>query len=413
VSLWRAHDTVLAVGRWTQLRASLTDAGAVAGRLRALTVEEEADLLALLARLPERDDLASLYADSAVPSTRPPAEDLLDLRDVAYELAEIIRPPGNLHPLLRFGAGLQALVDGDARASLDVWLARVATRRGEYEQLRSLRERGATVRPHGEPSVIVRIEPGSSDPSRYLLTIWVYHGAERSIKVYCDDSGGHDLVAVRDILQRELKRVLRQLYGRGIVEFVIPMDLFDERFEDLTLGRTFASLGRTNPVVLRDLERHREPETWHSWLSRWGRLVDGTARTTWVGCDPAVEPEHLDGWLRRDPDIAVLALSRGSDRPALDALEVAIYAGLPAAVWRREVCTHNGPGGAGPCPGDLFRAGFTRRRDEQAAVLLPELVRRLRSAAATDDHDECRDIVLLWDDPNRMPEPDMPLLQPY
>jgi len=409
-ALWRAHDRYHAADpRWTSLRAAILAAQPSAAPGRALTAAEEADLLGLLAAAPP-DDLERRYGEAAAPSRRRP-DHLADYRDLVGELSEVMA--GDLHPVLRMASRLAGDLPPGAGSRVAEWVVRVAGRRHEYDALQRWRERPehAAAAP---PSIIVQIEPGTLHPDRYLVTIWEHRGEGSSAKLYCDDRAAHDVEAVRRTIAAQLPPILRRMQGRATVEFVAPVELFNERFEELPALRSWTRLGRTNPVVLRDLDRLRNTETWGAWRERWDRMR-ATPAAAWLRCADEVDQEKLDGYLRAHPEISLYALGPGPDRsPGQAALEVALYAGMPVLVWRRGGCAEHdaGAGGAGPCSGDRFRAAFDAFRAGHAEELLPELVRQLRGLVADEPGHDCRDIVLLWDDPYRLPEPYAPLLAP-
>ncbi|MBM2616249.1 trypsin-like peptidase domain-containing protein [Actinoplanes sp. LDG1-06] len=402
--LWSRHDQHHTGGVWAALREGLRrHPNRVPASINAV---EEAELLGLLSGVRVDVDLPVLYqraADRLAPSS------LAGLREVANALMDRLTPAAGLHPLLAFTAHLSQLTTGRPRDELLRWTEQVAIRRGEsdrYVQWRRTAEKPEETT--DQPSVTVQIAPGALDPNRYMVTVWVSRRAGHSEKFYCDDSGTHTINELRAMLPDLVKIPLKQLHGWAIVEFVIPPDLLDERFEEIAVGRR-SRLGRTNPVVLRDLERLAMEETWHGWRARWQSLRSGRGAVEWLDCDDHTDPDALDGRLRNGLDIATVAVPRNLSGTLRELLDVAVDAGVPTVVWRRHEC----PGhDERPCSGDMFRAGLEKELGAHQDLALPELVRKLRSAMAAGLNPECSGIVLLWDDPTRLPEPEAPLLGP-
>ncbi|MEJ3750058.1 trypsin-like peptidase domain-containing protein [Actinomycetes bacterium KLBMP 9797] len=402
-ALWRKHDRYhMKAHTWPRTdQADATQAG------RYLATNEEIDLLGMLADEPVSDHLYDLYRRFA-PDGPTPEPALRDLRDVARALADCWSRDG-LHPVVRFALHYRKL-------RLREWASRVAGRLGQYELLPPLNEPVTEAVEAGERSaVVVQIRPSALDAERYLLTIWVRTGSETA-KIYCDDSAVHTIDGVRSELRARLADALRRAPGRPLLEFVTSVELFNEPFEELAPVRRFAPLGRTYSVVLRDLDQLDQPEVWPAWRTRWRLLNESVIalQPEWWYCDDRRSPDELDGYFRGRPDITVLGLSRRPDAGAgRDALEVALYAGVPAAVWRRDTCAEHDDGApVAGCCGHRFRDAFQQERGANPTATLPSLARTIRIRCARQHDHGCRNLVVLWDDPDHLPEPNIPLYAP-
>ncbi|GIM92005.1 VMAP-C domain-containing protein [Paractinoplanes toevensis] len=406
--LWRAHDRHHARGSWIGVRRGLATT-----RTNTLDAGEEAELLELMTHLESTPDLLSLYSDAVAPSTALPPEPINNPRQLCYQLADLLARPGQPHPLLRLVHRLTESERNPVQASLREWAVRVAGRRGEYEDLERWRRDLAGTRPREieRPSIIVQIKPTALDRHRFLLTVWVQEHGNRGMKVYCDDGQGRDLTGTRTLVAQLLRPLLKRLQGFAGVEFVVPEALFDEDFENLLVGR-FSRLGRTNPVAIRDLERLSDDETWHSWHERWRRLHDGAGSAEWITCDDRSTSDEFDAGLRLRPEIALLGLAQQPRQFTEDALGVALYAGVPAAVWSRDTCPEHRSGeAADECSGDRFRQSVSRFLAISRLDELPDVIQQMRNAAAAGKEPSGANVVLLWDDPERRPEPDAPLIE--
>jgi hypothetical protein len=402
-SLVRQHDRYH-IRAHTWPRTDEADS-AVSGRY--LATNEEIDLVGMLADEPVSDNLYDLYRRFA-PDGPTPEPTLRDLRDVVRALADCWSS-GGLHPVVQFALHYR-------RPRLRDWASRVAGRLGQYELLPPLNEPMAETAEASEPSaVVVQIRPSALNAERYLLTIWIRTGNETS-KIYCDDSAVHTIDGVRSELRARMADALRQAPGQPLLEFVTPVELFNEPFEELAPVRRFAPLGRAYGVVLRDLDRLDQPEAWPAWRTRWRLLTESVTaqQPEWWHCEDQRDPDELDGFFRRRSDITILGLSRRPDAGAArDTLEVALYAGLPAAVWRRDACGEHDDGApVAACSGDRFRDAFEQERVANPTATLPTLARTIRTRCASQHDHGCRNLVVLWDDPDHLPEPNVPLHAP-
>ncbi|MEU1969689.1 trypsin-like peptidase domain-containing protein [Micromonospora sediminicola] len=379
---------------------------------------EEMELLGLLAELPAPDSatLQRLFA-ICTDDARPPVTPLLALRDVATTLWDVpAADPDRLLPLLRMTHELSLLHDGTrAGRELRDWTTILATRLNRLNELRTWRAtRTATAAPRGVISL--QIVPGYAKVDRYRLTMTV-HGPDREPRrLYCDEEPRHTLAQVRQVAQDRLRDALCWLGGAASIEFVVPITLFDEPFDELVPTKPYTNLGRKYQVVLRDYDRSVDAEVRHDWLRRWHQLatVDGDVR--WIVCTEALTAPEFSAELEQRPEVTVVALTRRPSSVAAveELLRVALDAGVPVAVWRRDTCAEHDTGAVvAPCSGQQFREAITASLTATAG--LPERVRLLRNRTAghqpsqSDIH--CRGTVLLWDDPGRA-EPLAPVLEP-
>ncbi|MER6678014.1 VMAP-related conflict system protein [Streptomyces sp. NPDC000983] len=278
-------------------------------------------------------------------------------------------------------------------------------------------------------SVEVRLEPDGSNHRRSLLSIWKYPDVnEMPVPVLCLDTP-MTLVQIREQVKKVLPGAVRSLAGHAddlVVEFTFPSRMLHRAdVDEWNLGKDWAPLGAQFMVVLRALDR--PVETHGHWERRWRSLQSaegGDARPTvdWVDCRNADTIDKLFATFQRAPSLAVLAVSYQPDNKAGKlALQAALYAGVPAAIWPRTPCPTHGdaPAGQAPakesadatapevpfdCTGDRFLAAVAPHLSDTALSDLPQLVKSLRLEARAQDHgvDHCgRGLTLLWDDPTR------------
>jgi len=414
--LLRAHDQFHGGDRrWTELRVGLSPPLSLAGF--PITATEEVELLDLLAQFPAADphELLALVGGIS-PDGRvlmPPGA----LRDVAYALLDGGSPDRELvMSVLRLTHHLVGSVPEPAHLDLYNWATALAARCELVTELRSLR-RAPALRRGGVISV--EIVPGGARADLFRLTVSMQQEPRGRQPIYQDQDPVHTLEQVKKVACDQLRIALGWLAGNAHVEFVIPMELFDEPFDELVATRPYTNLGRKYCVVLRDYDRQFDPLTEHDWRRRWQQLQNPSRGIRWITCTENMTAGEFSAELEQHPEIVVTALTRrlSTDEQLSDMLRVALDSGVPVAVWRRDNCLKHDAGTAEPsCTGQRFRLAFDPLLSMAALNDLPEAVRQLRNKAAMQspaptDRD-CQGVVLLWDDPTRAAQPVAPVHEP-
>jgi hypothetical protein len=285
------------------------------------------------------------------------------------------------------------------------WATSAATSLGLRHLLAQWRTEDVTKRTAGGV-ISVQIVPGFADVKRYRLTVSYRRTQGQPQRLYSDDAPQHSLDGAKATATEQLRLALAQLGGDALVEFIVPIELFDEPFDELVPTKRYTNLGRIHPTVLRDYDRQLDGSLYHNWRRRWERLESSGTAIRWLLCSEDLTAEQFSAELELDDDTTVLALSRrpssGGDTTAL--LRVALDSGLPVAMWRRDTCYEHDNGLANDeCSGRRFREAITMALREFGMDELPATVRIIRNRAAVKSPSvtdkECRGTVLLWDDP--------------
>ncbi|MFI9508450.1 caspase family protein [Nocardia sp. NPDC052566] len=309
--------------------------------------------------------------------------------DDLFSVLEALRGPVEPTPLFSFLVTFAESADTGTQERLWEWLHTTAPRyRIDVDELRSLRA-------HLRRRVyLVRLLPDYLDDG-YQVTIWEYAGTEgRQLAVsetpwraqqLADQLSGY----LRDFDPQRVDDVA------PVVEFLMPITMFDERVEDLevTVGGGTEPLGVVFPVVVRPIERIGATD-WHSrWRSGWADLEARGDSYDAEAITVVDEQSSFDIAVLSGRVCTVLAYRRnrsGADPIVLDALA----AGIPIMLWQRTI------------------PGRPPRRSALDSVLrgrplrdLRDTVRGQRAAARTTSSGDHigRDLVLLWDDPHRIP----------
>lgn len=389
--------------------------------------------------LPARDALAAGFRQAADRYTSAPELPLLEHRDVVNELEALVlskRTPR----AMRYAATIavqERAVPG--APELQAWLHTL----NDALEFDLGELNGASSPPPPEVvqrSVMVRLRPSVVERDHYHLALWRYEGPD-AISPVAAETPALPLDEAMELARQQLPAQIALLRGSGsgnvMVELIVPQQLMEEDFDGWRLWpqRSWSALGRKNSVVVRDLERFEDEELHPVWRERWNRftaLAAADRSVVRLACDGhRVDHEMLEGWMEAAPDLAALVLAGSLQLPtSTAALEVALSCGIPVVLWRRshlkgcgdapategvaakaDPRTCFGCEGQGSCaPAEVFGA---LRRDLEAAPLAqwPNEVRLLRGKAAAarpEIQHHARDLVLLWDDPERR-LPDTPL----
>lgn len=402
--MWREHDTYHGSKRssWPRIADDYQQSTGDHRRIpSAVTSREMAELLAALVPVEALRTPAEFIraAGGMDPSEDEPP--LRFLRDVAIALADAMPRVGSVHPLLRFVVDVSRDAESDVAQLLRRWGELVASRRGELDLYRTLLEEPERDdRPGQVPVITVKIVPSAQEPERYLLKVWREEPNGVPIKAYEGEHYSNCAPDLGTAISAQVLLALRKMQGRAMLEFVVPPELFDFEFENLPVGRS--RLGRLCAVVLRDLERLEEPESWDVWRTRWQKLHAGTETTERLRCTDPQDMDDFELLIRGKPELATLIFPGPPVREGDDLLGLALYAGVPAAVWpRRECLDHEAPTArrsSDRCTGQSFQDRFEQQRYLHGSVTLPSLVQSLRVGPDS----RCRDVALLWDDPDRI-----------
>ena len=185
-----------------------------------------------------------------------------------------------------------------------------------------------------------------------------------------------------------------------VVEFQVPLQMINDPFEALRIsvaGRD-QEIGTLFPVVVRSLDRPADPHCRAAWQALWDDL---TARgdvydqqlISWVESAASGQQPQLPALAARAcTALAYPLLPRPYEDPVLTAV---IRSGVPVALWHRTSSARR-----------TRRAALEEVLRARGLRSLPDVVLSQRVAAryrgAAEDH-AGRDLVLLWDDPERVP----------
>lgn len=238
--------------------------------------------------------------------------------------------------------------------------------------------------------LLVRVEPDAIDPQLVRVASWRQdvagdwppaRGETRELPVGNVERLVADLAADAEAAWAEHS-------GALALEVLLPRDLLDlpvhrwRQEPELGSGRPLAL---DYAITVRSLERMRRP-MWHRrWRLRWSSMAGDPSpdRVYFAGQEDIEAPDRFEAALT-DERWAAVALGGGMRELWLPAMR----AGVPVAFWHPEASAAS----------VREAVGSLVERDG-----LADLPLRTRSARLAEDFREItRDLVLLWDDPNRL-----------
>jgi hypothetical protein len=334
--------------------------------------------------------LRAIYREAA--QTVPSLPRRPEYPDDLMSSVDTLRAAVNPKPLFEFLVRLAVDFTKTAHERLWNWIRATAPNYGI--KLRDLEELNEELR---RTYFVLRVEPDLLG-SGFQITVWRFAGTTGSQVVAADAPWSQTRLA------EELGRLVEEFDGDPdiplpIVEFVLPFELLDDDFEALPVrfGGQEQTIGTVCPVVVRPLDRITQPDWHQAWQDNWRELDThchryDPAAIYWADC---VGVDPFDSTCFTGHVCLALAYDR-EVRPHEDPiLRSTLNAGIPVALWHR-TCTG----------GRTRRQALEQVLSAWALKLLPDRVHRQRVAAREDDTEANhagRDLVLMWDDPNRIP----------
>jgi vWA-MoxR associated protein C-terminal domain/vWA-MoxR associated protein middle region (VMAP-M) 8/Trypsin-like peptidase domain len=248
-------------------------------------------------------------------------------------------------------------------------------------------------------SIIVRLEPRTK--GGYFL----------SFSTLANGVPGPSTQAVpvaRDEVQAQVELMLPEMMERlvgtdPIIEFVLPQALLGEPVDEWHFDRANDIPLRYYPVVVRDVARMGPGSAVirDQWMRRSrGLRADPRPAPGTIGCRWGTPGQVYERLMSR-PEMCVLVCS---SRPNERSLAKVLSSGLPVALWPRARCAATDHA---HCERQMVLDKLVPRLAASSFDELPHLARDLRleaRGAKTTPH-YGRRLTLMWDDPDRMPDP--------
>ncbi|MBP2330141.1 hypothetical protein JOF56_010526 [Kibdelosporangium banguiense] len=352
-----------------------------------LTLDQQTELQRILGGATETESVAEIYHDvrRGVAGLPPYPGDL-------WRAVQTLRGAVNAFPLCEFLARLACGPDKVTGNALWSWLRRNAphwtVNVDELDRIGKIVKR--TI-------ISVRVLPDLLTPD-FHVTVWLYSNSE-GWQAAASSTEPWSWQRIAEQLGRLLREIESVRGGEPIVEFTMPVQMLeapvDKLMVDLT-GRAYP-IGTLCPVIVRPLGR----EISAAHVEKWKRLKESDGRF-----DAGAFQLVTAGSVQPLQDVLCVGIIRAVDTPpeALAATLTAVFdAGIPVVLWHR--ATPYRYTNTTPLNSILLERPVSRLQD---------VVREQREAAsarhALTSHPG-RDVVLLWDNPHRIP-PDPTWLPP-
>jgi hypothetical protein len=258
------------------------------------------------------------------------------------------------------------------------------------------------------PWVLVAIDLSASPRGGYMVQGWCVLSSDECLPI---GDGLAEVPEARleehvlDLVDDGLDRIpVMEGQPLPVVEFILKRKLLldaevDHWGESVPLGWDY-------PVVVRDLDGFRRPprKLREQWVHLRPKAAEGDPVLDWLGCVESADREHVLNrvrWPDRPRGLALHSL------PSSDVLNAAIGGGVPVMVWTRHRCPADDHDlDDDPCAGRRFRKTLDVALgaiDGTVLSGLREAVMKLRLKAGTGKPMWGREIVIMWDDPERRP----------
>lgn len=380
---------------------------------RTLLPDQEMDRLRAILDQVHGLDGAAVWQAAAGGLVTPP-DGSASLSEMAARLADQNAGPDRIPPLIAFAEHVAARAPHRLTGELRAWVSRVARQILHIGELvpayrERLEETLARENPGGRPPIrpclLIQIERDGIESGTCEVRYWIQRPSRR----WDPEPSDLSRITFRE-LERALQEAIRQaetawhdIGDEPIeIELLLPADMLHTAVE---WWHTELDAPAPTPlcleyrVVVRSLDRMREPHRHRVWTHRWGSLWKPPPRhrVHWGRSDPSAD--GLGPWnarLREDHDLTTVVLgSSPEDASGGAELQSALDAGIPVILWDHR------PGAL-----DTEMAGLLASLTADSPSDLVDHVHELRRGAgllAPEDRDRHpgRHLALLWDDPDR------------
>lgn len=258
--------------------------------------------------------------------------------------------------------------------------------------------------------LIIQIDPDPIDGGQVLVSHWrqwdpagwrPHRGADLQVPSSALETHVDRLIAEMEIMLGA--RADAASTGELWLEFILPADLLNLPVQlwSKTPFREKIPIVVDHPLVVRSLERLRTPRLHLAWRRRWAHLTTGPVRPYWSQPSGDSYFTRLAAELSYDQRIMSLVLSappEPGNETSYREINAALQAGVPAIIWHRSDCSLA-----------QFREAVMTMMADGALARLPERTAALRRNAiilsSTNPGHPGKELALLWDDPEQLPEP--------
>lgn len=364
-----------------------------------------------------------------VPAAPPGEIRLLHLLDALAATADA----RGARVLLEFLTGLRASAAADPGAGVEGWMEAVAARTGVGLDALRAGEPEKPVegepRAEGENVLLIRVMPDDQDETAFSVNAWLFRdGAppteppppirSPATRKKLPQNGLADAIEELATTVRSDNKLLPSSGAPLRLEVLLPLGLLDDDIDErcIKVGRrTRRPLGTEFVLAVRSWDRLYDSEllrTWARWKVNFARLPQKAGCVAETHVHWGLSPEMYEDLDKLYDDLRACGLAFcGVVPPPADGrraiLETLLDAGVPIALWHRVLP-------ADPAGAEQSLRGLLLQKDpERLAARLQTLrdeadkARRRREAGEAEPAEQggalWQRLVLMWDDPNRLP----------
>ncbi|MGC7098412.1 hypothetical protein ACPZ19_27395 [Amycolatopsis lurida] len=358
--------------------------------------------------VPQLSVMVSRALGPAIPL--PSLAGVSDAWDAFKLLTDFNASPDGVPPAITFLRLLAERTGGESAIVLNDWIDDQAHRLRLGPALAEQRETRPPLADRARLHLMIMVEPVSADPDRCTLAFW----RQDDPSVWPPPLGGLREVGIGEVEYRvdelilEAEDVWSDQRIAAAVEFLLPRALINLPVQRWAKEHT---TGQPEPLRygyrlgIRSLERMRSKHWHRAWKVRWNSMLEDPSadRLHYSGC-PEFEEFAIDAILSDERWVGLVMAKPPSPQPEPDELPdeltTALRGGLPVILWHPE---------AGP---ENLRELLDWLLDEESGFIgLPERRKLANSRAALPfNHSLLQDLVVLWDDPQRVVALGQPLI---
>lgn len=345
-------------------------------------------------------NLHDLYRRTVPYEFRPPPSYCVDPWRVFAHLVGLNGGTDRVPPCMLFLWLVADLLPGSKAVALQGILARLVQKwdiAGAFQRACSGLTR-TTVGRRWDPTLLIAID--FDRPGFFSVISWTQWASDQQFK------RGRDRIAPKAGLEMAVQEIVASAeaqwpsgYGKLRIEFLLPLDLLNLPVEqwskEMDPDDGPIQLYKDYPVVVRSLDRIRDLRRRRVWHQRWNTLHESPESAQWL---PSGGPLHsLLEEISRDERIVTMILSEpppGSSDGAAREIRIAIHTGVPIVIWHRT-----------EAPASPFYELIESLIVGGGMADLPDRASKLRITTSMneDDRGVGQGLVLLWDDPSRLP----------
>jgi hypothetical protein len=355
-------------------------------------------------------DAAALFRASVGGAGHTLESDAGNLCAVLNELENLSIRTDGLHPIVAFIAYLAGEQQPEYSEQLQLWAeSRVGNSTPLLQALHEIWEQASTVTEAAPRYCVVRLDVDGLDSDRFLVSLMVQEGTSQPEPLRPPDDQVYTEEQVRMLLGLALRAPILAGAGDPVVEFFLPAELINQPVDQWNVGYGDIALGVQYPVIVRSLDRIRcVSNSFDDWRFKWRRIKTarfhrGNAAVAWIPQEAHEDRDRLYVMLSGRSGPVCLLLQVSPEPHRCGALLVALRAGTPVLLWCRQDTAD-------------IAAGLSQMMAQSAPLgELPWRIFAFRRAAVhkgTDKQHLARHLTLLWDDADRIPDADSPLLMP-